>query len=167
MISKICNLIATVILVGVIVMAGGMAVLSALGYKPMGVLSGSMEPKYHVGSLVVVNTNVTVDAIVPGDVITFNYSDGTVVTHRVVSIDSENSTFQTKGDANDTVDFDPVPFSAFVGKAVFDIPVLGRILINLREPRGIAAVCVLGAILITLFVIPVFVKPDIKNNGGE
>ncbi len=50
-----------------------------------------------------------------GDVIAFNYT-GKVLTHRIVSIDSDNSKITTRGDANSGVEV--INYSAVIGKIV-------------------------------------------------
>ncbi len=50
-----------------------------------------------------------------GDVIAFNYT-GKVLTHRIVSIDADNSKITTRGDANSGVEV--INYSAVIGKIV-------------------------------------------------
>ena len=57
------------------------------GYTPYAVLSGSMEPEYPVGSLILVHS-VDPGALQPGDDVTFYRSDGAVVTHQVYAVDA-------------------------------------------------------------------------------
>ena len=47
------------------------------------------------------------------------------VLHRVLQVDEEKKTFQTKGDANETADPGVVEFSQYRGKEIFSIPYLG------------------------------------------
>ena len=71
---------------------------------PLAVLSGSMEPTYHVGSLIYVK-DADPEEVQVGEPITFKISDDTMVTHRVVAIDPGGPNLQTKGDASrDNVD---------------------------------------------------------------
>ncbi len=77
-------------------------------YRPMTVLSGSMQPSFHAGDLVIVRPKATGDVRV-GDVITYNIpvADHHVESHRIVDIlrRSDNRlVFRTKGDANNAVD---------------------------------------------------------------
>ena len=76
-----------------------------MGMQVFTVLSGSMEPVYHTGSLIYVR-DVDPMEIQPGQVITFMLDEDTVATHRVVEvvpdeIDRSVLRFRTKGDAND------------------------------------------------------------------
>src|SRR5579862_4663081 len=75
---------------------GAMAVLSllaltllpnVLGYKTYVVLSGSMEPAIHTGS-VLMALPVPPESLKVGDVIVYNRSDvNESVTHRIISVD--------------------------------------------------------------------------------
>ena len=107
------------------------------GYKPLIVLSGSMEPTLKVGSVVLVH-KVNPDDIRVGDIITFSPSvdlnkpqpaEQTLTTHRVVRINDGNGVraFETKGDANNDFDAGQVSESSVVGKAGLCIPYLGYI----------------------------------------
>ena len=62
----------------------------------MAVLSGSMEPTYHVGGLVFVQ-KVDPSDVEVGDSITFTIGNDTVVTHRVIEVNKEEQSFKTKG----------------------------------------------------------------------
>ena len=98
------------------------------GVRPYVVVSGSMEPAISTGSLVYVNTNTKSYDIEAGDIIAFYLGDDLFVTHRVIEVHKEEKEFITKGDANKTVDFSPVPFENFGGETIFDIPYLGYIM---------------------------------------
>lgn len=92
-------------------------------YKPLVVLTGSMEPSFKVGSIVYYKRTNIKDLKV-GDAITFKLKDGTIVSHRIEKINDDS--FVTKGDANNTVDHDPVPFERVLGKDTkFCIPLVG------------------------------------------
>ncbi len=136
-----------------------------LGWRLMVVLSGSMEPVYPVGSVVYVRPASPREVRV-GDPITFTQSDGkTVVTHRVVRIDSENQRFYTKGDANQIEDGGATPFSRLIGKPVFDVPGLGYAASYLASPRGrIVFATVLACILILTFLPGLLMK---QGKGGR
>ena len=109
-----------------------LAGIRIVGFTPYAVLSGSMEPAFHVGSLIYVKS-VDPEDIKVGDAITFRLSgEDTAATHRVIEIDRENQCFYTKGDANETPDASPVPYSSVLGRAVFTVPKLS--LIHISEP---------------------------------
>lgn len=83
------------------------------------VLSGSMEPTYHTGSLIYVK-DVDYTTIQPGQVITFMLDEDTVATHRVVEVvpDDEDPSvlrYRTKGDANNVEDGSLVHYKNVLG----------------------------------------------------
>jgi signal peptidase len=167
LIGKICSALGIGILIAIILTAGSILGAKLLGFQPMGILSGSMEPAYNVGGLVFIDTNAHAEDIRIGDAIAFYLSDDMVVTHRVTEIDAAERLFTTKGDANNTEDLAPVPFDNLIGKAVFHIPRAGYILMNLTTPKGFAAGAILLAALIILFVIPVMLTPDKDAESNE
>jgi signal peptidase len=166
LLSKICNALGMAILAVIILAAGSILAARLLGFQPMGILSGSMEPSYHVGGLVFINTNVEAEDIAPGEVVAFYLRQDTVVTHRVVAVDADARTFTTKGDANNTEDLAPVPFDNLIGRAAFHIPMMGYALMNLATSKGFAAGAILLAVLIILFVLPVLLAPSKSGGPG-
>lgn len=85
--------------------------LAALGWRPVMLVSGSMDPYAPAGSVVVAEP-VTGEEVVVGDVVTAR-PDGAAlpVTHRVVAIErtADGAVFATlQGDANEGPDREPV-----------------------------------------------------------
>jgi signal peptidase len=158
---RVCNVLSISMLSFIVAVAAGLLVMQMLGFKPMAVLSGSMEPAYATGSVVFVNTNTSVDSIAVGDTITYSLGESsTVVTHRVIAIDQDKSLFTTKGDANETED-GPVPFSSFVGRtAGFYIPWAGSILLMAGTTQGIAVALFAVAFIVVLLMIPIILTPE-------
>lgn len=110
-------------------------------YGQYTVVTGSMEPKIPVGSIVYTKS-VTAADIEVGDVIAFE-SYGVTITHRVVGL-TEDGAFITQGDANDSTDFNPVYAQNVLGKVVAHIPVVGALASLLATLYGkVAAVVVL------------------------
>ncbi len=105
------------------------------GIQTYGILTGSMEPAIQTGALTFVDTGVTGADLRPGDVAAFDIGEGRICTHRVVSVDPENQTITTKGDANATEDLNPVAFEDVFGKTVGSVPGLGAALISFTENR--------------------------------
>lgn len=116
-----------------------------IGYKPVVVLSGSMEPAYPVGSLIYYKT-ASFEDIDKNDAITFYIDSDTLVTHRVVVKNEISQTFVTKGDANPTNDADPVEYKNVAGKALeIYLPVIGSVFVSSVK---YIAVAVIGGILL-------------------
>lgn len=165
--KKIWNAVTTILLVLFVAFAAVMFLPRLFGMKPMAVLSGSMEPSYHVGSLIYVN-EVSPENIKIGDPITFNLDGSdTVVTHRVIDIDKENKCFYTKGDANDNPDGGSVAYSDLLGKPIFSIPYLGYAAVYLNTRTGmIVLVTAIIAMLILTFLPDLIMGSD-KERGGK
>ena len=130
-----------------------------IGFKSYRVLSASMEPEYHVGSLVYVK-QVDVDSINTGDVITFHISESNLVTHRVVEKDSIRGGFITKGDANEVNDGGLVTYDSVVGKVMFDIPLLGYVSSFMSSLYG---KCVVIGVFIVMMALEILYNKE--NNG--
>lgn len=109
-----------------------------LGYKPMIVLSGSMETALYTGDLVFVKI-VNPDTLKKGDIIAFRNEVDTVTTHRIIDIVNKNGQeyFKTKGDNNNIEDSNLVSVEDIEGVYVFKIPKLGEALMILKEPRSL------------------------------
>lgn len=87
-IKKIWNFFSTLFVIGMILLAIALVGVRVVGLTPFAVLSGSMEPTYHVGSLIYVKDADPADIEV-GDPITFVVNEDLLVaTHRVVGIET-------------------------------------------------------------------------------
>lgn len=163
MLKKICGILSTLMIAVLAVVAAALFVPRMLGYETMSVVSGSMEPGIPVGSIVYTNTKTDTADLQKGDIITYKIGEGTRVTHRIDSIE-ETGKFITKGDANNTVDAEPVDAAQIVGKVALSIPYLGYLSIYAKTPLGIAAVAGVVFILILLMFLPdVFSKEKEKK----
>lgn len=159
-ITRICNILSTVILVAVIGIVGVLLAPRVFGYNALAVLSGSMEPVYHVGSVVYVKNDVAPEEIQIGDPIAFYRSDGMVATHRVTAVDTDNRQFTTKGDNNNVEDKAPVSFDKLIGRAGKSIPLLGYLIVNIKTKKGMIAAAGLLVFVILLYIIPEIMKPE-------
>ena len=132
--SAFCGVLGTLVILLVILLLLPMAVPRLLGYEAFHVVSASMAPEIPQGSMVLVRQTPAME-IRAGDVIAFG-RDGTVVTHRVLEVNSADMEFTTKGDANPDVDFVPVPFASLIGRVEHQIPVLGALSAPLSGQHG-------------------------------
>ena len=128
------------------------------GLQVFTVLSGSMEPTYHTGSVIYVKA-VDPFALREGDVITFMLDEDTVATHRIVGIvpdESDTSVirFRTKGDANDAEDGSLVHYKNVIGSPVFTIPKLGYFASFVQQPPGMYVAISAGALILLLMFLP-------------
>lgn len=107
------------------------------GYHIYTVVSGSMEPAIPTGSLVYIKEGKAEEAA-PGEVIAFYGAadSASIITHRVVENHVVMGEFITKGDANQSPDMNPVPYSRFIGKVEYSIPEAGKIAAVFTSPGG-------------------------------
>jgi len=111
------------------------------GYKPMIVLSGSMESKIRKGDLIITK-NIDPAKLEEKDVIAFRTADNTVTTHRIIEIKKIDGKlfFVTKGDNNNVNDKDMVSEDDIEGIYQFRIPKLGNLLMFIQNPLGFAVI---------------------------
>ena len=158
--------------IGLLICLTTLAILAFVTYRPtfLGgdtrfepVLSGSMEPTYHVGSLIYVKAVDPADIEI-GDPVTFKISENTMVTHRVVAIDEQNNTFETKGDANNTSDGNAVTYDNVVGEPIFSIPGLGYLAAYASSTTGRIIVITLIIAMLILAFLPDMIGPSEKDD---
>ena len=119
-----------------------------LGYRPILISGGSMEPGIHAGSLVF-SQLASPDSLKVGDVITFRHEGAaTTVTHRIVAIKDVQGkpVFTTRGDANGSSDPNSVSFSGDVYRGQYTVSWAGYIVAVVRSPQGLLLLIALPAI---------------------
>lgn len=163
-IKRLWNIVTSILVGLVALLAVALVGVRLIGLNPYVVLSGSMEPTYHVGSLIYVK-EVDYKELKVGDPITFMLSEDTVATHRIIEVfvdeeDPETIRFNTQGDANDSPDGSPVHYKNIIGKPVFTIPYLGYISNYIQSPPGLYVAIAVGAILIMLVFLPDLFEDD-------
>ena len=107
-VKRIWNWFTTVLVAVVVILALLLVGARLIGLQVFTVLSGSMEPTYHVGSLIYVKS-VDYKELKAGDPITYMISQDTVVTHRIIEVlvdegDPNTIRYFTQGDANAVAD---------------------------------------------------------------
>ena len=147
--KKLLQIISTILVALAVLLAVALVGVRLAGIRTFTVLFGSMEPTYHVGSLIYVK-KVDSTAIRPGQVITFMLDENTVATHRVVEVvpdedDPSTLRFRTKGDANDAEDGSLVHYKNVIGTPVFAIPKLGYAANYIQHPPGLYVALSAGA----------------------
>lgn len=122
-----------------------------MGYKPFIVLSGSMEPVFASGDLVLVK-EVQADSLNEGDIIAFREGNA-VITHRIVSITAEDGDrrYVTKGDNNNVEDSIAVTDHMIEGIYLLKIDGLGNAGMFMQTPLGMVIFIALPLILFILY----------------
>lgn len=156
--KKIWNVLSSILVALVVLLALLLVGARVVGLQVFTVLSGSMEPTYHTGSLIYVK-KVDPYTITDGQPITFMLDENTVATHRVVGIvpDEEDPTvirFRTKGDANEAEDGSLVHYKNVIGTPVFTIPYLGYVSHWVSNPPGMYLAIAIAIVLIVLAFLP-------------
>lgn len=113
------------------------------GYGAAVVLSGSMEPEFSKGDLIIVKEDTQ---YAERDIVVFQSIDSLIV-HRIIEIDGETVT--TQGDANDTAD-EPINVSLIKGKVLFHIPYAGNVVSFLKTPVGTVLVLIAAIALVEI-----------------
>lgn len=151
-IMKILSFFFTAVAAAVVAVAVSVFALMKGGYLPQAtgfvVLSGSMEPAIGTGSVVIVQKASNTFSV--GDVITFKRSGGDPVTHRVVTVKTENGEtfYETKGDANTTPDANLVKHSQVLGSVVWNVPHVGKFIALGKTPAGFILMVIIPATLV-------------------
>lgn len=131
---------STVLTVGAVI--GGVCIVLALGallfgFRPVVVVSGSMEPDIMTGAMIFERKVEAVNIHV-GDVVTVPRPTGGLVTHRVVeakNVGQQQASLVLKGDANQVADAQPyVVEDAYV--VVTSVPKVGAVVEGLRTTNG-------------------------------
>lgn len=156
--KKYWNVFTNVLIALVVVLAIMLVGVRLIGLQVFTVLSGSMEPTYHTGSVIYVR-DVDPFELEAGDVITFMLDEETIATHRIVEVvpdetDANVVRFRTKGDANDAEDGSLVHYKNVIGSPVFSIPKMGFFADYIQRPPGTYVAISVGAILLLLVFIP-------------
>lgn len=165
--KKIWSWISGILVVIIVLLAVALVGVRLVGLKPFAVLSGSMEPEYHVGGLIYVKS-VDYKTLEVGDDITYMIDEDTVVTHRIIEVlideeDPETRRYFTQGIANDVPDAVSVHYKNIIGKPVLTIPYLGYVSNYIQNPPGMYIAIAVGAILILLVFLPDLFDDDKKK----
>ncbi len=152
------------LVVVVSVAVAGLLMLVLAGFRPLVVRSGSMEPTYSIGDVVLVSERTAGD-LRPGQVVTRFGAPQAMdsLTHRVRSVErrGDDVAVETRGDANDGSEFWTVPASTPVGVVTASIPAIGRPLTLVRTSLGWAVAVGTLVVGLVLFVLrPRRHRPD-------
>ncbi len=169
--KKIWDVVTTILVSIVVVFAVLLVGARVVGLNVFTVLSGSMEPTYHTGSLIYVK-EVDYTELKEGDVITFMMSEDMVATHRIAGVvpDEADSTvirYRTKGDANENEDATLVHYKNIIGTPVFTIPYLGYVTSYIQSPPGMYIAIAAGAIILLLAFLPDIFSDEAEENKKE
>lgn len=155
-----------------------------LGYKTYSVMTGSMEPVFNVGDLIVVvkhdfndlkegdivtfldtNNNVVTHNFVRYEEITYTYSTGEVITEKIIRTKPESD---SDGNLTDSVDYWKINEARYIGKFSFKIPKVGGAVMFLQSWAGIVSiVSLIGFIYISATIVDVVKKNKQAKDSEE
>lgn len=145
--------------------------LSIAGIKMYNVLTGSMEPVYHVGDIII-DRSVPESELKVGDDVTYlgtsSSFEGMVITHRIVRITEEEGvkTFVTKGTANDIEDT-PITYNQIYGKVIYKTYVLSAINKVLNNIYAYFAIFTIVGIAVSLQIVSIVFDSDNEDEDDE
>jgi signal peptidase len=129
-----------------------LAVLGSLllDQRAVVVLSGSMEPAFSPGD-VLIERSVEPRKVEIGQIVTF-HEPGTnrMLTHRVRSVESRGTklVITTKGDADNGVQRWSIDAGGELGQPVWRIPTIGYLVIQAKRPLGLVLIVLLPLLLV-------------------
>ena len=150
-ISKILNIVVPILFIILalnLMTTKSDKLFEIIGYRTYTVLSGSMEPEFYPGDMVITKHKNKTD-INLNDIVTFRDKDGVIITHRIIEETPEG--YITKGDNNNVEDAEIITENNIIGEVKFSIPKLGYVMDFLSKPMVIAAEMILLAVFIFFY----------------
>ena len=120
---------------------GGNQLPMPFGYGMANVLSGSMEPTFSKGTLLLVKDTQNVQE---GDIVVYQ-SRNELIVHRIIFLSGDEVI--TQGDANNAAD-EPFDRSQIKGKVIGWIPFLGNVAALLKKPIAVVIILILAFALV-------------------
>lgn len=134
------------------------------GYRPVYVLTGSMEPFMMTDGIVLTKEVHSIDELSVGDVVTYHIEDDDgnekVITHRIQEI-NEDGTMITKGDNNKVTDAIPITMANVEAKVMMTCNWTAALIHLWATARGkayiLSAVCV---VILIWFGLKMLLSPE-------
>jgi signal peptidase len=138
---RLTDALLTAVLLSAVALAGLVIAAPLTGHQPFILRGGSMEPSIPRGAIAIIAKD-RLNALVPGEVVTFQAPNSAVITHRITRVSEVGGVtyLETKGDANAAPDPDLVPATWVLGRVVLSVPLAGYLLALPSSPLGIVAI---------------------------
>lgn len=176
MFKRIIKVLSTLVLIFLAVAAGLVIyfvsqskgdiekVPSVFGYKPLTILSNSMQPVFEAGDVILIKPD---QQAAVNDVITFKHPEGILVTHRIIdtTIEDGKTYYITKGDNNNIADDMKVSPESILGVQTNIIPGAGHIAKFVSGPVGF--ILLIGIPIFLYLMIEVFQRTGIIRSEQE
>ena len=130
-----------------------------LGYRPVLVLTGSMEPYMMTNGIALTKEVDSLDDIAVGDVVTYHVMNDNgkklLITHRIIAID--DGLIYTKGDNNNVIDGYPLTMDNVEAKVVGVFNGTAWLAAKWATTTGkIMLICFLAAIILLCYTVKAF-----------
>lgn len=137
----------------IFVAVASVGVGATMGWRPVVIQTGSMEPSIPVGSLVLARP-LDASEIATGHVVVMRPPGRAPVTHRVTAVDAEAGLLITRGDANSAPD--PVPYQLQDSElvAAYIVPAGGRLFVAATHPAVPTSFAMLAVLIVLLALFP-------------
>lgn len=131
------------------------SVSNLAGFTPLTVQSDSMAPTFDENDLIFIQ-QCDPSSLQVGDIVTFHAiidNQCALNTHRIIAINEVNglNSYTTKGDNNELADQHVIADGDIVGKYVFKIPYLGKVIDFLSSTWGFLIVIVVPMLLFFIY----------------
>lgn len=131
------------------------SVSNLAGFTPLTVQSDSMAPTFDENDLIFIQ-QCDPSSLQVGDIVTFHAiidNQYALNTHRIIAINEVNglNSYTTKGDNNELADQHVIADGDIVGKYVFKIPYLGKVIDFLSSTWGFLIVIVVPMLLFFIY----------------
>lgn len=165
-ITRLCNMIVSFILIGVFILFGLLYGPMLFGYSAYSIVSRSMEPEYSMGVLIY-EKSVPFEQLKKGDIVSFYIDDieqKDVVTHMLVEKNEEERWVRTKGIANQIEDLGKISANQILGKVMGKIPYLGYVNLFFQTKAGFIVQIFIPVLLLFLTTLgSILSKEEIKK----
>ncbi|WP_054943193.1 signal peptidase I SipW [Paenibacillus ihuae] len=156
--TLLMSLVFLLVVVAVVISKASGGEPAFFGYQIKTVLSGSMEPGIHTGSIVAIKPGGDMTRFQKGDVITFMNPENILITHRVidatVNTATGEATYTTKGDNNDAADSAAVSSTNVVGQySGVTVPYVGYAMNFAVSKAGSVMLMIIPGLLLLLYAL--------------
>lgn len=156
--TTLMSLVFLLVVIAVVISKASGGEPAFFGYQIKTVLSGSMEPGIHTGSIVAIKPGGDMTRFHKGDVITFMNPDNILITHRIVDASinaaSGEATYTTKGDNNNGADSAAVSSTNVVGQYTgVTVPYVGYAMNFAVSKAGSVMLMIIPGLLLLLYAL--------------
>jgi signal peptidase len=151
---------------GVLLLTVGGSLL--VGERAVVVLSGSMEPAFSSGD-VLIERSVEPSEVKIGQIVTFREPEtDRSITHRVRRIERRGSklVFTTKGDADNSIQRWAIAANGELGQPLRTIPAIGRAVMLARTPLGLLGIVIVPLLALAGWEILRIWRPRADGGGA-